>query len=157
MPTTDAGWLPLAAKIVRQFEGLERPLPNGNYTAYLCPAGVWTIGVGSTGKDIKRGTVWTKAQCEARFLHDLNAVYGPAVDKLLLDPTTPGKKAALVSFCYNLGADALGRSTLIRCHNDGNTRAAGDQFLRWTRAGGKVLRGLVKRREAERKLYLGIP
>lgn len=160
MPQTD-GWLTLADKIVRDFEGLAKVLPDGSVVAYPDPASggdPWTIGYGSTGPDVKRGTVWTKPQCNARLLHDLNARFGPAVDKMVKgNATSANEKAALVSFAYNLGEDALRRSTLLRLHNDGNTAGAADQFLRWNRAGGKVMRGLTRRREAERALYLGIP
>jgi lysozyme len=153
MPPSGEGWLTLADRIIRQFEGCR-------LLAYPDPASggdPWTIGWGSTGHEIKRGVVWTQAQCDARLLHDLLTVYGPAVDKLLIHDTPDREKAALVSFAYNLGATALGRSTLLRVHNDGNKRAAADQFLKWTFAGGKQLRGLVRRREAERACYLGIP
>lgn len=152
MPPSDGGWLPLADKLIRQFEGCRQ-------VAYPDPASggdPWTIGWGSTGPEIKRGVVWTQPQCDARLLHDLIDVYGPQVDKLLIHGASDNEKAALVSFAYNLGASALGRSTLMRCHNDGNKRAAADQFLKWVNAGGRPMRGLVKRREAERAVYLGI-
>lgn len=61
---------------------------------------------------------------------------------------------ALVSFCYNLGAKALSTSTLMRKLNAGDTFGAADEFLRWNKAGGKVLAGLTRRREAERALFL---
>lgn len=158
MPPSEGGWLPIADKLIREFEGFEKPLgATGNFIAYKCPAGIWTIGIGSTGPDIKQGTVWTRPQCEAHYLHDLLTHYGPAVDKLLIHQTPDREKAALVSFCYNLGEGKLKASTLLRVHNDGNRRAAADQFLKWVYANGKPLRGLVKRREAERAVYLGIP
>lgn len=155
------GWLPLADKIVREFEGCSRILATGAVTSYPDPATggePWTIGYGSTGPDIKKHTVWTKAQCDARLLHDLNARFGPAVDKLTKGvPVAANQKAALVSFAYNLGEGRLEESTLLRKFRDGNTRGAADEFLKWTFANGKQMRGLVKRREAERALFLGIP
>ena len=159
MPQSD-GWLALADKIVRTFEGCHKDIGGSRFMAYPDPASggdPWTIGWGSTGPGIAKGTIWTRAQCDARLLHDLNAVYGPAVDKLTEGELTPGEKAALTSFAYNLGAAKLGRSTLLKMHNAGNRRAAADQFLKWVYGNGKVMRGLVRRREAERALYLGIP
>lgn len=160
MPHTDTGWLPLADRIVREFESCARALPNGNFLAYPDPAtgnDPWTIGWGSTGPEIRKGVIWTKAQCDARLLHDLLSVYGPAVDRLTAgNPTSDHQKAALTSAVYNLGETNIGRSALLRFHNDGNYLGAAEQFLRWNRAGGKVMRGLTRRREAERALYLGI-
>lgn len=156
-----SGWLVLADKIVREFEGCARIRPDKLVEAYPDPATggkPWTIGWGATGPDVKPGTVWTQAQCDARLLHDLNARFGPAVDKLCEGvPTTPNQKAALVSFVYNLGEGRLEESTLLRKFRDGNVAGAGQEFLRWTMAGGKHLKGLVRRREAERALFLGIP
>lgn len=151
-------WVPLALAIVKKFEGCAKKLPSGMVQAYPDPATgskPWTIGWGSTGPDINRGTVWTQAQCDERLLSDVTERFGPAVDKLCEGvPTTPGQKAALVSFAYNLGEGALEESTLLRLHRDGKTQAAADQFTRWVFAGGKRMAGLVRRREAERALYL---
>jgi lysozyme len=151
-------WLAPACKIVRQFEGLAKLLPDNRVAAYPDPATKgppWTIGYGSTGHDITKGTVWSKSQCEVRLLNDLTLRFGPAVDKMCEGVATSGnEKAALVSFAYNLGEGALEESTLLRLHRDGNKHAAADQFLKWTYAAGKVMPGLVKRRAAERELYL---
>lgn len=161
MPTDSEGWLALATKIVQEFEGCHKKLATGAITSYPDPAtgGVpWTIGWGSTGPDVKKFTVWTQAQCDARLLHDLNGRFGPAVDKLVEGvPTTPNQKAAMVSFAYNLGEGRLEESTLLRKHRDGNTAGAANEFLKWIYANRKPMRGLVRRREAERALYLGIP
>lgn len=152
-------WLVQADKIIRRFEGCHKVLPSGMVQAYPDPATgskPWTIGWGSTGEDVHRGTVWTQAQCDARLLSDLTERFGPAVDEMLEEPALPHEKAALASFVYNLGEDQLRRSTLLRVHNAGNKRAAADQFLHWVYANGKVMKGLVRRREAERRLYLGL-
>lgn len=152
-------WLPLADTLIRRFEGCAKKTAAGLVAAYPDPASggdPWTIGWGSTGRDVKPGTMWTQAQCDARLLHDLLAVYGPAVAKLTFGhDTSAHETAALVSFCYNLGAANLASSTLLKLHNAGNKHAAADQFLRWNKAAGKVMAGLTKRREAERALYLG--
>lgn len=157
----NGGWLTLATKIIKEFEGCHRKLATGAVTSYPDPATgekPWTIGWGSTGPDVKKFTVWSQAQCDARLLHDLNARFGPAVDKLCEGvELTPGMKAALVSWVYNLGENRLEESTLLRKLRDGNVTGAGQEFLRWTYAGGRQMRGLVRRREAERALFLGIP
>jgi lysozyme len=170
MPDSE-DWLPLAAKLIQKFEGCAKKIPSGLVVAYPDPASggaPWTIGWGSTGADVRPGTVWTQAQCDARLLHDLVSVYGPEVAKFTRGhDTTPNEFAALVSFAYNVGCDddadaiaeGLGDSTLLRLHNAGNKRAAADQFLKWNKARvrGKMVPmcGLTDRREAERELYLG--
>lgn len=157
----EPSWVAIADKLIREFEGLHKVLPSGMVQAYPDPATgskPWTIGYGSTGEDVHRGTVWTKAQCEARLLSDITERFGPAVDKLCDGvPTTPNQKGAMVSFAYNLGEGRLEESTLLRMHRDGNIGGAGEQFLRWTYANGKHMKGLQRRREAERAVYLGIP
>lgn len=161
MPPSDGGWLPLADRIVREFESCARALPNGNFLAYPDPATgkePWTIGWGSTGPDVRKGVIWTKAQCDARLLHDLLSVYGPAVDRLTAgNPTSDHQKAALTSFCYNAGTANLKTSTLLRYHNDGNFSGAADQFGKWVYADHKPMKGLVRRRAAEAALYRGQP
>lgn len=155
------GWLVDADKIIREFEGLHEVMPDGFIQAYPDPATgakPWTIGYGSTGPDVSKGIIWTEAQCNARLLSDLTERFGPAVDKLCDGlPVKPHEKAALVSFVYNLGEGRLEESTLLRMYRDGNIGGAGNQFLRWHYANGKSLKGLIRRREAERALFLGIP
>lgn len=154
------GWLVPADKIVREFEGFGRLLATGAVTSYPDPAtggAPWTIGYGSTGPDVKKHTVWTRPQCEARLLHDLVKL-GKQIDALCEGvPTSEGQKAAMASFAYNLGIGRLEESTLLRKHRDGNTSGAANEFLKWVFANRKVMKGLVRRREAERALYLGIP
>lgn len=153
-------WLVLADRIIRQFEGCERKTHDGFIQAYPDPATggrPYTIGWGSTGPDVTKGIVWTQATCDARLLKDLQDKFGPGVDKLCAGvPTPPHQKAAMVSFAYNVGLHNLEESTLLRKHRDGNPGAA-DEFLKWTYANHKHMPGLVKRRTAERALYLGKP
>lgn len=124
--------------------------------AYLPTADdVPTIGWGSTGPDIKLGRVWTQEQADARFASDL-AEFAAGVRKAIGDaPTKQCEFDALVSIAYNVGIAAISRSTLMRLHVDGDHKRAADQFLRWVYQKGKVLNGLVKRRTAERLMYLG--
>ena len=153
---TDQTWLGFAVPIIKQFEGLAKLRPDGQVEAYPDPAtggDPWTIGYGQTGADVKRGTVWSKPQCEARLLDELTSVYGPQVHRLTADHGTPTQLAALVSFAYNLGVGNLKTSTLLRKHNEGDYAGAEDQFARWNKAAGRVMAGLTRRREAEAVLY----
>lgn len=121
--------------------------------AYLCPAGVPTIGWGSTGPDIKLGMVWTQEQCDARFVRDLRR-FEREVESLMTFEPTSNEFSALVSFAYNVGVNALAKSTLLRKFNAGDTAGAANEFLRWNKANGVPLAGLTRRREAERDLFL---
>ena len=154
-------WVALAAPLVEQFEGLHRLIPGDKVAAYPDPATgdkPWTIGIGSTtdedGYPISPGTVWTVERARKRFQSHLEE-FGRQVDHLLAGaPTTAAQKAALTSLAYNIGSSALGKSTLLKKHKAGDFKGAADEFPRWNRAAGKVLRGLTRRREAERALYL---
>lgn len=121
----------------------------------------WTIGWGSTGPGIAKGTVWTQAQADARFAQDL-AKFELGVNMLLGGaPTTQAQFDALVSFAYNVGldidddtaAEGLGDSTLLRKHKAGDFAGAKGQFAAWNKNDGKVMNGLVRRRAAEAALY----
>ncbi len=142
--------LRLAAALCRRFEGLYlRP--------YLCPAGVPTIGYGSTrypdGRAVRMSDPpITEAQAEAMLAHDLRTVRLPAVRRLCQGADTPGRLAALLDFAFNLGAGALAASTLRRRVNAGRWDAVPGELARWVMAGGRRLRGLVLRREAESRL-----
>jgi len=135
--------------LVKHFEGLY-------LTAYLCPAKVWTIGYGHTGirhndGTVKRGQKITKGEAEKLLAFDLQTKYAPDVRRMVKVPVNQSQFDALVSFHFNTGA--LGRSTLLRLLNAGDVKGAGAQFARWTRGGGRVLPGLVRRRKAERHLF----
>lgn len=114
----------------------------------------WTIGWGSTGDGIQRGVVWTQAQADARFAQDLNK-FARKVELLIDDaPTDQSQFDALVSLAYNIGTEALKRSTVLRKHKAGDYAAAAAAFGMWVKNDGKVMRGLVRRRAAEAALYL---
>jgi GH24 family phage-related lysozyme (muramidase) len=152
---------PAGTALIKRFEGCARLRLDGLVEAYPDPgtgAAPWTIGWGATGRDHVHGgrigpdTVWTQAQCDARLADDL-ARYAADVAAALGDaPTTQAQFDALVSFHYNTGA--IARATLTRKHREGDIAGAAREFARWNRAGGKVLKGLVRRREAEAELYL---
>ena len=141
-------------ELIKRFEGLARLRDDGQVAAYPDPGtggDPWTIGWGATGHGICRGTVWTRAQCDARLAKDLiryaNDVSGAIGDA----PTTQNQFDALVSFHYNTGA--IDRATLTERHCSGDHEEAVRQFARWTYAGDRILNGLVRRRAAEAALY----
>lgn len=131
--------------LIKSFEGFRAD-------AYLCPAGVWTIGYGHTG-DVKPGQRVTEHQADAILEYDLDR-FERGVADLVDVPLTANQFSALVSFAFNLGLDALERSTLLALLNAGDYQGASRQFARWRIAGGKVLPGLERRRAAERALFL---
>lgn len=124
--------------------------------AYLCPAKVWTIGYGTTslpdGSPVERGMTITQEQAKQYLAHDVKR-FERNVNGLVSVPLTQNQFDALVSFVYNIGAGAFGRSTLLEMLNKGGYAAVPDQLMRWTMGGGKTLPGLVKRRLAEAELW----
>ncbi|HHD2942115.1 TPA: lysozyme [Enterobacter kobei] len=145
MQTSDKG-----ISLIKQFEGCK-------LTAYQDSVGVWTIGYGWTqpvdGKTIRAGMT-IKQETAERLLKTGLVSYESDVSRLVKVGLTQGQFDALVSFTYNLGTRSLSTSTLLRKLNAGDYAGAADEFLRWNRAGGKVLNGLTRRREAERALFL---
>ena len=140
--------------LIKQFEGCARVRPDGLVEAYPDPgtgAAPWTIGWGATGPDIGPDTVWTRAQCDARLEADVARHAGEVAAAIGDAPTTQAQFDALVSFHYNTGA--IARATLTKRHVEGDYSAAAAEFARWNRAGGRVLKGLVRRRAAEAALY----
>lgn len=136
--------------LIKQFEGCK-------LTAYRDSVGVWTIGYGWTqpvdGKPIRAGMT-IKQETAERLLKTGLVSYESDVSRLVKVGLNQGQFDALVSFTYNLGARSLSTSTLLRKLNAGDYAGAADEFLRWNKAGGKVLNGLTRRREAERALFL---
>jgi lysozyme len=135
--------------LVKHFEGLF-------LKAYLCPAKVWTIGYGHTGLKhndgtVKRGRKITSEQADVLLAADLTEKYAPDVRKLVKVPLKQHEFDALVSFHFNTGA--LGKSTLLKKLNQMDKGGAALEFMKWTRGGGKVLPGLVRRRKAEQYLF----
>ncbi|MGU3389186.1 lysozyme [Sphingomonas sp. M1A8_2b] len=131
--------------LVKTFEGCK-------LTAYLCPAGVPTIGYGRT-TGVKLGQKITQAQADAWVVEEYDE-FEARVRRIVKVPLTANQLGALTSFAYNLGSGALASSTLLRLLNGGDYSGAAAQFARWNKAGGKVLAGLTKRRAAEAALFL---
>lgn len=126
--------------LIRRFEGC-RLMP------YYCPAGVLTCGWGSTGWGIIPGRAWTQEYADQRMREDAIRF---ARGTLALCPRLRGKPLCGVSdFSYNLGLTRLKNSTLRRKINAGDINGAIVEMMKWTRGGGKVLRGLVIRRSAD--------
>lgn len=140
--------------LIQRFESCARRRADGCFEAYPDPGSggaPWTIGWGATGRDIVPGLVWTQAECDARLQRDL-ARFAAEVSRALGDaPASQGQFDALVSFHYNTGA--IARATLTRLHRAGRHAEAEAEFGKWVHAGGKRLRGLVRRRAAEAALY----
>jgi lysozyme len=141
MTTSEAG-----IELIKQSEGLR-------LEAYQDSAGVWTIGYGNT-YGVREGDTCTQEWAEERLQDDVRRAEAH-VTRLVKLPLMQGQFDALVSFVFNLGYYALFRSTLLRKLNAGDYSGAADEFLRWNHAGGKVLKGLTRRREAERHMFLG--
>jgi lysozyme len=140
--------LELAAELCRRFEGF-RTKP------YLCPAGIPTIGYGSTYYANGRKVTLADAPVDeptarALLMHELEHTYAPGVMRLCPGLATNERRFnAIVDFAYNLGVGRLQTSTLRRKINAQDWDGAKEQLMLWTRGGGKVLPGLLKRRQAE--------
>ena len=142
-------------KLIQSFEGCEKDRPDGQFQAYPDPGSAdghpWTIGWGSTGPDVKPGTIWTQAACDARFRKDIQR-YADQVSKAIgTAKTSQNQFDALVSFHYNTGA--IGTATLTKKHKAGDHAGAKAEFAKWNKNAGKVMKGLVRRRAAEAELY----
>lgn len=132
--------------LIQRFEGCR-------LEAYRDSAGVWTIGYGSI-VNVRPGDVITQTQAVELLAADVDR-HADGVRRCVDVDLNQSEFNALVSFAFNVGVGALSRSTLLRKLNAGESRqAVASEFLRWTYAGGKELRGLVRRREAERAVFL---
>ena len=131
-------------EILKYFEGCK-------LTAYQDSVGVWTIGYGHT-KGVYNGMTITQEEAEQMLLTELEEYEG-YIENMVTVPLTQNQFDALVVWIYNLGPTNFKNSTLLKELNAGNYNAAGQEITRWNKAGGKVLAGLVKRREAEAQLF----
>ena len=140
MKTSDVG-----IELIKKYEGYV-------LKAYKCPSGVWTIGYGHTN-GVKSGMQITKAQALDYLKQDLN-VFESAVTNYVKVPLNQNQFDALVSFSFNCGAGALKTSTLLQKLNSSDYNGTANEFLKWNKSNGKVLNGLVKRRQEEKELFL---
>jgi lysozyme len=138
-------------ELIKAFEGFRS-------RAYQDVVGVWTIGYGTTrvdGQPVCQGMVCTREQAEEwlrkdvdKYLQEVSALINPKI-KL-----TQNQIDAIASLVYNIGVGNFSRSTLLRLINAGDMEGAAKQFLRWNKAGGRVVEGLTRRRQAEAELFL---
>jgi len=158
MPNESLSLSRAGANLVKHFENCMKKCGPDRYAAYKCPAGVMTIGWGTTsenGHRIASGTVWSMAQCDAAFRLDMR-VFEADVKRLVKVKLAQWQFDALVSFAYNCGSGALAGSTLLKKVNAKNFDGAALEFHKWNKGGGKVLAGLVRRRASEALLFQNI-
>jgi lysozyme len=160
--------LPEAIEQMKHHEGVRQK-------PYLCPAHIWTVGVGRvlyhdqiklpmvrkgeyTGQirreypiRLEDSRLWSMEEVDELLRQDLQR-FTLGVDRLC-PVTTDGQKSALVSFSFNVGLGNLQRSSVRMRHNRGDYEGAAEAFMMWTKAGGRELPGLVKRRLDEKNLY----
>ena len=132
-------------ELIKHFEGCE-------LEAYKCPAGVWTIGYGHI-KGVKEGMKITEHQAEEMLKSELHEYEGYINDYVTV-PLNQNQFDAMVSWVYNLCGGNLRASTLLKVLNAGDYDGVPAQMLRWNKAGGKVLEGLTRRRQAEADLFV---
>lgn len=132
--------------VIKKYEGL-------SLTTYRCPAGLLTIGYGHTGKDVSPGMTISKETADTYLKTDVQK-FENEINRLVEVPLTQNQFDTLVSFVYNVGPGNFQKSTLLKKINQKDFTGAADEFLRWNKSNGKILPGLVKRREEERKLWL---
>lgn len=136
----------LGINLIKQYEGLR-------LETYLDAVGVLTVGYGNTGPHVTPGLKITESQANKLLLDDI-ARFEKGVSDLVKTTINTNEFSALVCFSFNVGLSNLGNSTLLKLLNNNQKADAANQFLRWNKAGGKVLNGLTKRRKSEMDLFL---
>lgn len=136
----------IAAKLIEGFEGRR-------YTAYQDQGGVWTIGVGHTGPEVHANLAWTDQQINDALTLDLAKTEASA-RKVLNKQLSETSMAAIISFVFNLGAQAFSSSHLLQCINSGDFIGAAKAFIVWDHVGQQEVKGLLIRRLDEASLFL---
>lgn len=131
-------------KLIKSFEGFRDK-------AYVCPAGIWTIGYGHT-RDVYLGQVVSRYEAEEYLKEDVSDAEC-VINKYVHTEINQHQFDALVSFVFNVGRDHFLRSTLLKLLNAGDYIGTVAQFLRWNKVGNKILPGLTRRRLAEKSLF----
>lgn len=140
-------------RLLKEFEGTSPNDAPGGYRAYWDNIGkVWTGPYGLT-RGVTEFSTWTYAQAEQDLLEELRS-YEDAVRRACTLQANENQHAAMTCLAWNIGVEGFRKSTVLRCHNRGDTEAAGRAFALWNRSKGKVINGLVRRRAAEAALYL---
>ena len=150
---------PDSLKLICEREGYLKKIPDGRVVPYLCPAGVATIGFGSIwrldGSRVEMTDPPIGYEAAMQLMgRELQIKCEPAVDRMITVKLHPLSRGALVSFVYNVGDGALRSSGLRRAINDRRFDDVPGEFAKWRMGGGRVLRGLVLRREAEAAMFL---
>lgn len=138
--------LPLALNLIREFEGCR-------LSAYVDTVGVVTIGWGET-ENVKIGDRWTQDRADLTLKRRVLSLMSDILEVCPALEERPECLAAVTSFTYNVGFSNYRKSSMCRKIKEGDWMGAADEFPRWNRAGGRVLRGLTRRRAAERELFL---
>lgn len=139
--------LDLAVKLIKAFEGCK-------LQAYRDIVGIWTVGYGET-LGVKPGDVWTQDQAEARLTARVqDFLNGVILACPALRASTPNQLAACTSLAYNIGVKAFANSTVCKRLSAGDRAGAADAILMWNQAGGRIVQGLVNRRQEERRVFL---
>ncbi|HLD90978.1 MAG TPA: lysozyme [Patescibacteria group bacterium] len=137
--------------LIKKFEGFSSK-------PYLCPAGIPTIGYGNTyyedGTKVKLTDAPITKERATEILNHVVATFAESVNEFVKIKVTQNQFNALVSLAYNIGLGNFSKSTVLRKLNIGDYEGAASSFLLWRKAGGKVVAGLVNRREAEKKVFL---
>lgn len=144
----EAEAIALAVPLIKKWEGYKEE-------AYICPAGKWTIGYGTT-KGVKKGDRVDQIRAENLLRMDIKNDFLPAIYRHTSVPLNPNQLAAIISAVYNLGSIFVSpnNSTFLSLLNQGMYYHAAEQFHRWVHAGGRKLPGLKARRRAEKELFL---
>lgn len=139
--------------ISKQLLDLTKQYEGCRLDSYQDVVGVWTIGYGCTGKDIGPGMVWTQEQVDSELMKRLEQAQLDilACTKVKLNPN---QLDALADFVYNLGVHAYIRSTLKEKLEAGDPTGASNEFIKWCYAGSTISLGLVRRRKAEKAMFL---
>jgi lysozyme len=138
---------PAGLDLIKSFEGLR-------LIGYRCPAGIPTVGYGHTGPEVRVGRRITEEQANTYLINDVSRFERGVTDAIGTTPTTENEFSAMVSLAYNIGLGAFGKSSVLRHHKAGHRLRAAASFLLWVKAAGKTLPGLVRRRNAERRMFL---
>lgn len=144
------GWT--ASKVVKVLELFLPRVEGLKLTAYQDGGGVWTIGVGHTGPEVRKGLIITHSQAMEYLDQDMRYAFR-SVCELVKVPLSVNECAALVSFVFNEGRHAFETSTLLRLLNQGKYGEVPSQLMRWVYDDHRKVKGLVNRREAEVTLW----
>lgn len=138
-------------KIIRDFEGHSLKA----YPDPVTKGDPWTISWGLTGSWVKPGLVISTEESQKRFMEYISN-FCKEIDKLLkpASPLSKNQYVAILSLAWNIGTGNLSKSTLLKKTNAGDLKGAADEFLKWNKAGGKEIKGLTRRRAAEREFFL---